>query len=143
MRMGASFHAAPGIITPMAGDGHALLYDADCGFCRWCLNKVLAWDRGHRLRPVAIQSEEGQSLLAGVDAERRLESWHLVTPDGVVHSGGAAFEPLGVLLPGGGSLRFLAGRFPGATDRGYRWVAEHRSGLAKVLRTGCPKLRRA
>ncbi len=39
---------------------HAILYDADCGFCKWSLDKVLLWDRRGRLRPVAIQSPEGQ-----------------------------------------------------------------------------------
>lgn len=122
---------------------HAILYDAECGFCRWALNKVLAWDRPHRLRPVAIQSEEGQTLLAGVDPERRLDAWHLASPDGEVRSGGAALEPLGRLLPRGRALAMLAGRFPRAADRGYRWVADNRSRLARVLHTGCPELRRA
>ena len=43
-----------------------LLYDRDCGFCRWCLGKVLAWDRRRSIRPVAIQSEEAHRLLAGM-----------------------------------------------------------------------------
>ena len=37
-----------------------VLYDADCGFCKWSLDKLLAWDRRQRLRPVAIQSAEGE-----------------------------------------------------------------------------------
>jgi predicted DCC family thiol-disulfide oxidoreductase YuxK len=122
---------------------HAILYDADCGFCRWALNKVLAWDRPGRLRPVAIQSDEGQKLLAGVDPARRLDSWHLVSPDGDVRSGGAALGPLGRMLPGGAPLYLLAERFPGAADRAYRWIADHRTELARVLRTRCPELRRA
>ena len=43
-----------------------LLYDEDCGFCRWSLDKILAWDRAKRVRPVAIQSEEGSRLLASI-----------------------------------------------------------------------------
>ena len=121
----------------------AILYDADCGFCRWALNKVLLWDRPGRLRPVAIQSDEGQELLEDLPADRRLESWHLVSPEGEVSSGGAALGPLGRLLPGGAPLHLLAERFPGAADRGYRWIAEHRTQLARVLRTRCPELRRA
>src|SRR5438552_9339455 len=27
-----------------------LLYDQDCGFCRWSLDKILAWDRAKRWR---------------------------------------------------------------------------------------------
>ena len=29
---------------------HALLYDSDCGFCKWSLDKILLWDRHGRLR---------------------------------------------------------------------------------------------
>lgn len=122
---------------------HAILFDADCGFCRWALNKVLAWDRPRRLRPVAIQSDEGQALLAGVEPGRRLDSWHLASPSGEVRSGGAALGPLGRLLPGGRVISLPAERFPRAADRGYRWIADHRSGLARILRTRCPELRRA
>ena len=46
-----------------------LLYDRDCGFCRWCLGKVLTWDRRRSIRPVAIQSEEADRLLTGVPEE--------------------------------------------------------------------------
>jgi predicted DCC family thiol-disulfide oxidoreductase YuxK len=123
--------------------GHAILYDAECGFCRAALNKVLAWDRRRRLRPVAIQSEEGQRLLRSVPEDRRLESWHLVAPDGTVRSAGAGAGPLARLLPGGRPLAATFERFPRVTDRAYRWVAEHRAGLARVLHTGCPELRRA
>jgi predicted DCC family thiol-disulfide oxidoreductase YuxK len=113
---------------------HAILYDRDCGFCIWSLNRVLAWDRRRRLRPVAIQSDEGQRLLAGMDPADRLASWHLVAPDGTVTSAGAAAEPLARLLPGARPLASLVRSFPGATERVYRWVSEHRGTLANVLR---------
>ena len=112
----------------------ALLYDSDCGFCKWSLDKVLAWDRRRRLRPVAIQSAEGERLLAGMTEEERLASWHLVLPWGEVRSAGAAAEPLARLLPGGRPLAAAFAAFPGATDRGYRWVADHRSALARLVR---------
>ena len=60
---------------------HALLYDDDCGFCKLCVRGILRLDREERLRPVAIQSEEGQRLLTEIPAPLRLESAHLVTPD--------------------------------------------------------------
>ena len=41
----------------------ALLYDADCGFCRWAAAKVLAWDRRGTLRPVALQDRAGSDRL--------------------------------------------------------------------------------
>ena len=116
-----------------AADRLAVLYDRDCAFCKWALDKILAWDRRHRLRPVAIQSEKGQRLLAAIPPERRLESWHLVGRGGL-RSGGAAAPPLFAALPGGRPLAALLRAFPGLTDHAYRWVAEHRALLARLLR---------
>jgi predicted DCC family thiol-disulfide oxidoreductase YuxK len=116
-----------------APDELAVLYDRDCGFCKWALDKILAWDRNQRLRPVAIQSEEGERLLADIAPERRLDSWHLVT-DGKVQSAGAAAPDLFAALPGGRPLGALLRTFPGLTDRAYRWVAGHRDLLARLLR---------
>jgi predicted DCC family thiol-disulfide oxidoreductase YuxK len=111
----------------------AVLYDRDCGFCKWSLDKILAWDRNRRLRPVAIQSEEGQRLLADIEPERRLDSWHLVE-DGEVRSAGSAAPRLFDQLPGGGPLAAVLRAFPGLTERAYRWVAGHRDLLARLLR---------
>ena len=112
----------------------AVLYDDDCGFCKWSLDKILAWDRHRRLRPLAIQSDEGQALLAGVPESERLDSWHLVLPSGEVRSAGAAAAPLAELLPGGRPLASLFRSFPGLTDRGYRFVADNRNRFARLLR---------
>jgi predicted DCC family thiol-disulfide oxidoreductase YuxK len=110
-----------------------IFYDRDCTFCRWSLDKVLAWDRG-RLRPVTIQSEEGQRLLAELPEQERLESWHLLTASGELVSAGAAAAPLARLLPGGRPLATLFGAFPKTTERCYRWVNSHRSLLTRLLR---------
>jgi predicted DCC family thiol-disulfide oxidoreductase YuxK len=116
-----------------AGRQATVFYDRDCAFCRWSLDRILAWDRG-RLRPVEIQSEEGQRLLAPVPAEGRLESWHLLSGSGELYSAGAAAAPLADLLPGGAPLSALFRTFPRTTERAYRWVASHRDLLARVLR---------
>jgi predicted DCC family thiol-disulfide oxidoreductase YuxK len=112
---------------------HVVLYDEDCGFCRWSLDRLLRWDRHRRLRAAPIQSEEGDRLLADLSEERRLASWHLVTPDGRRSSGGAATAPLARLLPGGALIAFLAETFPRTTDRLYRWLALHRDALGRRL----------
>ena len=112
---------------------HTVLYDSDCGFCKWSLDKILAWDRADRLRPVAIQSPEGQELLAGVPPENRLDSWHLVEPGGRVSSAGEGAPPLARVLPGGRPLAFIFARFPRATDRAYRFVAGHRNWFARRI----------
>ena len=97
---------------------HPILYDPDCGFCRVCVAVILRWDRYGRLRPVP-----------GED----LDSWQLILPDGTVLSEGDAFPALFRLLPGGAPFAWLAGRFPGAANRGYRWVADRRSAFGKAL----------
>ena len=117
----------------MTGGEMAVLYDADCGFCKWSLDKFLAWDRRRALRPVAIQSEEGDKLLAGMPEAKRLESWHLVLPSGEIRSAGAAAPPLMRALPGGSPLALLLERFPRTTDRAYRFVADHRGGFARIV----------
>jgi predicted DCC family thiol-disulfide oxidoreductase YuxK len=112
-----------------------VLYDEDCAFCRWSLDKILAWDRHRRLRPVAIQSADGQALLANMPESERLDSWHLVLPSGEVRSAGAAAAPLAELLPAGRPLAFLFRSFPGFTERAYRWVAANRNRFARWLGT--------
>lgn len=110
-----------------------MLYDDDCGFCKRLLSKFLAWDRHRRLRPVALQHPEADRLLAGMDDEERMASWHLVTPGGAVRSGGAAVAPLLRMLPGGAIPARAAESAPGAVDRGYRWVARNRSALSRSI----------
>ena len=110
-----------------------ILFDNDCGFCRWSLSKLLAWDRHGRLRPVALQSEQADDFLMGMDRERKMASWHLVAPNGRTYSGGKAVPPLARLLPAGAPIAALASVFPRATNRAYRWVARHRERLGRVL----------
>jgi predicted DCC family thiol-disulfide oxidoreductase YuxK len=109
-----------------------LLYDRDCPFCRWATTKILAWDRRGRIRPVTLQDPEADRLLPGMDLDTKMKSWHLVTPDGRVHSAGAATPPLFRLLPGGRPLAALSSTLPRTTERAYRWVSQHRERLAKL-----------
>jgi predicted DCC family thiol-disulfide oxidoreductase YuxK len=111
---------------------HALLYDDDCGFCKLCARAILGLDREGRLRPVAIQSDEGQRLLTEIPPELRLDSFHLVTPGGKVHSAGAAAAPLARLLPGGSVPARAFTRYPQRTERAYRWIARHRSAFGRL-----------
>jgi predicted DCC family thiol-disulfide oxidoreductase YuxK len=108
-----------------------LYYDPDCGFCRWTLAWILRWDRRRRLRPVPIESREGDRDLGDL-GDARLEAWHLVR-DGVRWSGGRAFAPLLEELPGGGVLAPLARRLECLLVPAYRWTAKHRSGLSRLV----------
>jgi predicted DCC family thiol-disulfide oxidoreductase YuxK len=119
-----------------------VLYDQDCGFCKWSLEKILAWDRSKRLRAVPIQSEDGERLLAVVDPEVRLDSWHLVSDEGKLFSGGAVAEPLARILPWGRPLAAVFGAFPGLTEGAYRYIAGHRNHWARLLGIGASRERR-
>jgi predicted DCC family thiol-disulfide oxidoreductase YuxK len=113
-----------------------VLYDADCGFCKWLLSALLRWDRAARLYPIALQRSEADELLEELTPAERIASWHLISPTGERRSGGAALPPLLRALPAGGLPAAGFARFPRLTDRGYRWVAEHRSQLSKLVPSG-------
>jgi len=110
-----------------------ILYDRDCGFCRWSMDKILAWDRQDRLRPVPLQDPESDRLLPPMDPAMKMSSWHLVMDDGQLRSAGAAVAPLLALLPGGKPLAAIARTLPRMTDRGYRLVARNRDRLGRWL----------
>jgi len=109
----------------------AVLYDADCGFCKWLLSGLLRWDRAARLHPIALQRSEADNLLRELTPAERMASWHLISPTGERRSGGAAVAPLLRLLPAGRLPAAGFARFSRLTDRAYRWVAEHRSQISK------------
>jgi len=116
-----------------------VLYDADCGFCRWALAKLLAWDRRGSLLPLPIESAEGRRLLADLSEPRRGASWHFVDLDGTRTSAGAAAAPMLRHLPGGREAAELLARFPNATERAYSWVASHRSAFGRALTGGAKR----
>jgi predicted DCC family thiol-disulfide oxidoreductase YuxK len=114
-------------------DRTTLLYDDDCGFCRWSAAKILRWDRRGSMRALPIQGPEAEVLLAGMDPARRMASWHLATTDGAVRSGAAAVAPLARLLPGGRTIAYVAELFPEITRHAYGLVARHRGTLGRLI----------
>jgi predicted DCC family thiol-disulfide oxidoreductase YuxK len=110
-----------------------VLYDRDCGFCRWSVGKLLAWDRDGRVRPLAIQSEEGERLLADLAPEQRLASAHAIDAAGRRTSGGDALAPLAEVLPGGRPLAALARSAPGLARAGYDAIAARRPFFGRLV----------
>lgn len=110
-----------------------VLYDGDCGFCKWLLAGLLRLDRARRLRPIALQSPEAEVLLADLDPAERMASMHVVSPDGARTSAGEALPALLGLLSGGRGPAALLARFPRFTRVGYRWVATHRIGISRFV----------
>jgi predicted DCC family thiol-disulfide oxidoreductase YuxK len=110
-----------------------VLYDAECGFCMWTLSGLLTWDRARRLRPMALQHSDANRLLADVSPAERMASWHLISPAGTRHSGGAAIVQALRLLPAGRMPAAALAHFPRFAERAYGWVAEHRSQLSRLI----------
>jgi predicted DCC family thiol-disulfide oxidoreductase YuxK len=111
----------------------SVLYDEDCGFCRWSADKLKAWDARRRLTFAAIQSAQGAEVLHAVPEAQRLDSMHALTPDGRVWSGGQAVRVILAELPGGSILASIAAASPGATALTYRLVSRHRERLGRML----------
>jgi predicted DCC family thiol-disulfide oxidoreductase YuxK len=110
-----------------------VLFDADCGFCRWAMAWALRLDRRHLLVAVPIQSELGAELLADLDPSERLSAARVLDEAGRRLSGGAAAaEVLGALAPTRGLAR-LARRLPGPTELLYGAVAGQRSQLGRLV----------
>ena len=110
-----------------------VLYDGDCGFCAWALAWILRWDRARELRPLAIQSEEGQRLLAGIEPQLRLASWHALDDRAELSSGSGALPALLGRLPGGRPLAALVQQFPGISAAAYGSVARNRTALSRAV----------
>lgn len=112
-----------------------VLYDDDCGFCRWLLAKIVRWDREHFLEPVNLRSSRASQLLSPMDELKRMSSWHLVEPDGTVGSGASAIAPLLAYLPAR-KFRFLsnlARSMPRTTQSLYKVVARNRNRFGRWL----------
>ncbi len=110
-----------------------VFYDRDCGLCVRSVARLRAWDgRRGRLRFVPLGSPEADRVLADIDPDTRMASWHVAIGDRV-WSGGAAIAPVLRLLPGAGALARVGERFPRTTDVLYRLVAEHRAQIGAVL----------
>jgi predicted DCC family thiol-disulfide oxidoreductase YuxK len=97
-------------------------------------------DRAHRLEFVPFQEaghRPGRPELAAIAAARPLaEALHVVLPSGPIEAGGRALLEILFVLPGGVLFRPWS-LIPGLAhvlDAGYRWVAGHRSVLARLLR---------
>ena len=115
-----------------------VIYDADCGFCRWTLAVLLSADcPPAALRPLPSGTDEADRLLADLTVAERNASWHLVvdrgTPRAERFSAGAALGPALALLPRGRRPAALLARMPRLTERGYRWVADHRGLLGRFV----------
>ena len=110
-----------------------VFYDDDCGFCRWTLAWALVRDKQGVLQAEPIQSEAGERLLGDLDMETRVRSAHVVHDDGRRTSGGAAVRDVLAAVAGGARLARVLGVSPRATEVAYRFVAEQRRHISKLV----------
>jgi predicted DCC family thiol-disulfide oxidoreductase YuxK len=110
-----------------------VLFDADCGFCRWAMAWALRVDRRHLLVAVPIQSALGAELLDELAPSQRLSAAHVVQEDGRRVSGGAAAAMVLAALPPTRALGILARRLPETTERLYAVVAGQRTHLGRLV----------
>lgn len=112
-----------------------VLYDADCGFCTWSVDRIAARVAPGSMEIVPLQAERADELLGGrLDDAAKWASWHLVEPGGALYSGGEAIPRVLRHMRGGRLAGRLAARLPRTTDAAYRFVARHRDKLGRVVR---------
>jgi predicted DCC family thiol-disulfide oxidoreductase YuxK len=110
-----------------------VLYDADCGFCRWAMAWVLRRDARHVLVAMPIQSARGGELLAAIAPEERLRAVHAIAAGGGVRSGGAAVAEVLSALERTRALGRLARALPRTTALFYDFVAARRSSFGRLI----------
>ena len=114
-------------------DRTIVLYDEDCGVCRWTADRLRRWDRRDRLTVRALHTAEARGDLDAMGPADRYASWHVVEPDGRIWSAGAAIPRVMRRLPGGRPVAVLAATFPTMTERMYGFVVRHRTRLGRML----------
>ncbi|HEX4187000.1 MAG TPA: DCC1-like thiol-disulfide oxidoreductase family protein [Solirubrobacteraceae bacterium] len=119
--------------APPRREALIVLYDADCGFCRWAAAWALRRDRRDRLVAAAIQSPLGAELLGDLSPDERLASAHAVGADGRRRSGGAAATEVLEALEATAILGRLARRLSPLTDRVYDTVAARRMAVGRLV----------
>jgi predicted DCC family thiol-disulfide oxidoreductase YuxK len=110
-----------------------VLYDADCGFCRWAMAWALSHDARRALVAAPIQSQLGSQLLADLSPDERLAAAHVIHDDGARDSGGAAAAEVLGALPPTRSLGRLARSLPAPTAALYDLVATRRHGFGRFV----------
>ncbi len=106
-----------------------LIYDGQCGFCRWCIQKLLIMDLFGYLRKVDYQrSPNIEELHPSLNQYLCHSQLHLIEPSGKLYGGFFIFRRLCLKLPM--LYPFIPiFYFPGSGFMGpwvYRWVAKNR-----------------
>ena len=110
-----------------------VFYDEECGYCRWSVAQLLRFDRDRRLRLIAIQSPEGERLLADVPDDLRLASAHLIDGEGRLFSGGDAAAPIAAALPQLAPAAPLLRGLSRPVNASYNLIAANRERIGRLV----------
>jgi acetyl esterase len=117
-----------------------VIYDGHCPLCLRSVAYLRKRDREGVLEFITFQDPSNHSSFPWISEDSLRESLKVVSREGVVHSGGRGVEELVRILPswrwGGWLFRLPLVRT--LTDRGYRWVARHRSRIGCDLHSAPP-----
>ena len=116
-----------------ASAGSVLFYDAGCGVCAWIVLRVLRAVPVGSLLVASIDSPAGEQHLGHLSDAERWASWHLLSGDGRLSSGGAALPALLELLPRARRLAPLLRAMPRVVDSLYRALARTRPRWGRLV----------
>jgi lipase maturation factor 1 len=111
-----------------------LLFDGDCGFCRFW---VARWQARTRDRVDFAPAQQQASRFPQVTEEAWKRSVQLITPEGAVYGGAEAVFRILAYAPGLHWMLAIYRYLPGArpvTEAAYRLVADHREFFLKLTR---------
>lgn len=93
---------APVDVLPSPADrptADVVVYDGNCGFCRYQMNRLSRWDTGGRLSYVSLHAAEVYTRWPDLDPDQLLQEICVITRDGRRLFGAAAFKYLSTRLP--------------------------------------------
>lgn len=113
---------------------HTIIWDGDCGFCQWSVQRLMRRDRHGRFDDVPRQRATQPPMTPEL-MERTSREVVVWTRDGELLGGAdAVLFVLGET--GWGFMARLLAKRPciGLMRWGYRWVADHRLLISRLLR---------
>jgi len=115
-------------------DRPLLVFDGDCGFCRYWLAR---WRRVVGDRFDAEPYQQAAARFPDLPRDRFRHAVQLVLPDGTVYEGAEAAYRLRALAPGRSGWLAAYLSLPGfrpVSDLGYRLIADHRNAAFRLTR---------
>lgn len=113
-----------------------VLWDGECGLCSRFARWVERHDRHARLHVIPYQDAPAPPMTPALH-DACASAVHLVTPSGAIYRAGDAVLAVLGILGWGRAARLLRRRpFIWAIEIGYRWVADHRPFVARLIPGG-------